>query len=220
MGLGRREFVRLMSIAVAGLAIDPLQAVATHENLYVNKKLGVLFYIPKGWGFIAVKAYGRLKKGQILANERKRNREKAWQDVEEPVFLATKYYEDKPEYIGVFSPTIMLFATPKEEVDYLEVDSFEELVDMSALGAAYHLKKLKVTKRHEPFFISNTRFFEYDAEYLFEHEEIKGPLKVELKLLAAEHNGYHYFFNLHQSKAQNQVADQEFEDFKKTIKLI
>lgn len=207
-------------MAFAGLATDPLQAVVVHENLYVNKRLGVLFYIPEGWGFIAVKDFGKFKDKQILATQRKGHRKKAWQDVEEPIVLATKYYEDKPEYTGVFSPTIMLFATAKEELEYLEADSFEELIGMSAFGASNHLKKFKITKRYEPVFISNTWFHAYDAEYLFEHVDINGPLKVELKLLAAEHNGYYYIFNLHQSKAQNQLADREFEDFTKTIKLI
>jgi threonyl-tRNA synthetase len=46
------------------------------------------------------------------------------------------------------------------------------------------------------------------------------PLKVELKVLKAEHNGFYYDFNCHQSKAQNQLASIEFEEFKKSIKLI
>ena len=38
-----REFLKLASIALAGLAIDPLKAVAVNNNLYVNKKLGIIF---------------------------------------------------------------------------------------------------------------------------------------------------------------------------------
>ena len=47
MGIGRREFLRLTSIALTGLAIDPLKAVAINDNIYVNKKLGILFEKPK-----------------------------------------------------------------------------------------------------------------------------------------------------------------------------
>jgi hypothetical protein len=46
MGIGRREFLRLTSISLAGLATDPLKAVATNNNIYVNKKLGILFEKP------------------------------------------------------------------------------------------------------------------------------------------------------------------------------
>lgn len=68
--------------------------------------------------------------------------------------------------------------------------------------------------------ISNCKFYEYDAEYIFEHIEIDNPLKVELKVLKSEHNRFYYDFNCHQSKTQNQIADREFENFKWTIKLI
>ena len=46
MGIGRREFLRLTSIALVGLATDPLKAVAVNDNVYVNKKLGILFHKP------------------------------------------------------------------------------------------------------------------------------------------------------------------------------
>ncbi len=46
MGIGRREFLRLTGLALAGLAIDPLKAVAINDNIYVNKKLGILFKKP------------------------------------------------------------------------------------------------------------------------------------------------------------------------------
>ena len=91
---------------------------------------------------------------------------------------------------------------------------------MSEYGTSIILKDLRVIKRYDPYLISNCKFYEFDAEYLFEHIEIDKPLKVELKVLKAEHNGYYYDFNCHQSKAQNQYADKEFENFKRTIQLI
>ncbi len=93
-------------------------------------------------------------------------------------------------------------------------------MEMSEYGVSHLLRDFKVVKRYEPVFISKSKFYEYDAEYLFEHVEIDKPIKVELKVLKAEHNGFCYDFNFHQSKAQNQFADKEFESFKKTIKLI
>ena len=49
---------------------------------------------------------------------------------------------------------------------------------------------------------------------------IKIGRDVLFNFLRAEHNGFYYDFNCHQSKTQNQYADKEFEEFKKTIKLI
>lgn len=143
-----------------------------------------------------------------------------FEELGDPICVATKYYQDKPEHKGVFSPTITVNITPKEELEDLGYETFEELMEMSQFGVSTLLKDFKVLKRHEPYFISGCKFYEYDAEYLFEHIEHRKPLKVELKVLKAEHNGFYYDFNCHQSKIQNQYADREFEEFKKSIRLI
>lgn len=220
MGIGRREFLRLTGLALMGLSSDPLKAVAVNDNAYVNKKLGILFYKPKDWGFIAVKDFGRLKNEQVIGKGLDIATDQIWNDLSDPICITTKYFQDKPEYKGVFSPTITLNITPKEEFEDLELESFEELIEMSHYGIAKILKDFRVTKQYDPYFISNCQFYEYDAEYLFEHIEIKEPLKVELKALKAEHNGFYYDFNCHQSRTQNQNAEKEFEEFKRSIKLI
>ena len=220
MGIGRREFLRLTSIALTGLAIDPLKAVAINDNIYINKKLGILFEKPKDWGFIAVKDFGKIKSEQIIGHGLEETADEIWEELGDPVCIATKYYQDKPEYKGVFSPTITLNITPKHELEYLGYETFEELMEMSDVGVSRLLKDFKVVKYYDPIILNNVKFYESDAEYYFEHIEIDEPLKVELKVLKAEHNGFYYDFNCHQSKTQNQVADKEFEDFKWTIKLI
>lgn len=220
MGIGRLEFLRLSGLALAGLTIDPLNAVAIQDNVYINKKLGILFYKPADWGFISVKDFGKLKSEQIIGQGLDESQEEIWEELGDPICIATKYYDDKPEHKGVFSPTIVLNITPKEELAYLGYETFEELMLLTEIGVTSILKDFRVLKRHEPYFINNCKFYEYDAEYLFEHIELDAPLKVELKALKAEHNGFYYDFNLHQSKAQNQLADLEFEAFKKNIYLI
>ena len=220
MGIGRREFLRLSGLALAGLTIDPLMAVAINDNIYVNKKLGILFHKPKDWGFVSIKDFGKLKSEQIIGEGLDETTDEIWQELGDPICIVTKYYQDKPEFKGVFSPTITLNITPKEELEYLGYASFEELMQMSEFGTGRLLKDFKVVKRYEPILISDCKFYEYDAEYLFEHVEIHEPLKVELKVLKAEHNGFYYDFNCHQSKTQQQYGDKEFEAFKTTIKLV
>lgn len=102
MGIGRREFMRLTSIALAGLAIDPLKAVAINDNIYVNRKLGILFEKPSGWGFVSVKDFGQIKSEQIIGQALNQTAEEIWEDLGDPVCIATKYHQDKPEYKGVF----------------------------------------------------------------------------------------------------------------------
>ncbi len=220
MGIGRKQFNILSNLALAGMANDPLDAVVIHDNVYVNKKLGILFYKPKNWGFIAVKDFGKIKSEQVIGEGLEDSQEEIWAELGAPICIATKYYEDKPEYKGVFSPTITLNITPKDELEHLGHETFEELIGMSAFGTSNILKEFEVTKKYEPYFISNCKFYEYDAQYLFEHFELNEPLKVELKILKTEHDGFYYDFNCHQSKAQNQLAKIEFEEFKKSIKLM
>ena len=220
MGIGRREFIRLTTLALAGLTIDPLKAIAINDNAYVNKKLGILFYKPEDWGFIAVKDFGRLKSEQIIGQGLDISTDEIWNDLGDPICIATKYSQDKPEQRGIFSPTITLQVTPKSELSDLGYETFEELIEMSHYGISQILKDFRITKEHEPYFISDCKFFEFDAEYMFEHVDIDKPLKVELKVLKAEHNDFYYDFNCHQSKDQKQNADVEFDKFIKTIKLI
>ncbi|MCG6191456.1 hypothetical protein [Maribellus maritimus] len=220
MGIGRREFLKLAGVALAGIAVNPLQAVVTNDNVYINKKLGILFHKPDSWGFLNVKDFGKLKDEQILGNGYEEMKDEVWEDLGDPICIATKFPEDLPKYKGVFSPTITLNITPKEELADLECSNFKEVMEMSELGVSMILKDFKVVKRYEPYMISGSEFYEYDSEYLFEHVDISKPLKVELKTLKTEHNGFYYDFNCHQSYSQNQVADKEFAEFKESIKLI
>lgn len=62
MGLGRRKFLEYLSIAVAGVTLDPFKAVAVTNDVYINNKFGFVLTKPENWDFIAVKEFGRLKK--------------------------------------------------------------------------------------------------------------------------------------------------------------
>jgi hypothetical protein len=93
-------------------------------------------------------------------------------------------------------------------------------MEMSSDGVSKLLKEFRVIKKYDPYEISESKFYEYDAEYMFEHIELDEPLKVELKVFKAEYNGFYYDFNCHQSKTQRQYADKEFEEFKWSIRLI
>jgi hypothetical protein len=220
MGIGRKDFLKLVSLSFAGIVVDPLKAVAINENVYVNKKLGILFHKPQNWGFIAVKDFGKIKNEQIIGEGIDQDTDEIWEELGDPICLMTKYYEDIPEYKGIFSPTITLNITPKEELEYLGFETFEDLIRMSHYGTSQLLKDFKVVKEYEPYYLSECKFYEFDAEYMFEHIEINKPLKVELKVLKAEHNGFYYDFNCHQSRSLHQIADHEFAAFKKTIRLI
>jgi hypothetical protein len=190
-------------------------------KLTLNKKLGIIFSKPDGWGFVKIRDFGRIKNEQVLGNGWEDVKEEVWEEIGEPICIATKYYQNSPKYKGVFSPTITLNVSHKSELADIEYSSFEELMELSKNGISEILQGFKVCREYEPKEISGCKFFEYDAEYFFEHVEIKKPLKVELKVLKVEHNDFYYDFNCHQSKEQNQIiSSEDFDNFKKSIKLI
>lgn len=220
MGIGRREFLRLCGVAVAGISVNPLQATVTAKDVYLNKKLGILFRKPSEWGFLSVKDFGKLKDEQILGNGWNEYKDELWDDLGSPICVATKYPQDGFEYRGVFSPTLTLQITPKEELEDLALQDFEEVIRQSAIGTAQFLSKFRVLTQAEPIQISGSIFYEIHAEYLFEHKELEIPVMAELKALKTEHGGFYYDFNWHQCSIQNQTADEEFEEFKRSIRLI
>lgn len=220
MGLGRRGFLKLSGLALAGALIDPLQAVAVNNQFYVNKKFGIMFEIPKEWGFVRVKDFGKIKEKQILNGCFDSIKEEVWEDLGNPICIATKYYEDIPKYKGIFSPTITLNISTKQEIEELGMKNMKEVFRQSLAGAKNLLKDFKRVKYYKPYKICDYWIYERDATYTFEHIELENPLKVELKSFKIEHNNFLYEFNCHQSIEANQIAKQEFEEFKKSIKLV
>lgn len=220
MGVGRREFMKMMSVAMAGLAISPTTAVAINEDYYINKKLGIIFQKPKGWGYIALADFSDLKEKQILSNIPEEEHEELWETLGGPACMITKYYEDKPEYKGLFSPTIQFFVNHKSEFEDLEYETFEEFISLSSDGMKNILKDFEVMNEKSPYLIEGCLFYEYYAKYTFEHVELTKPIAVNLNVIIIEHNNFYYYINFHDCPEQNQIATEEFRHFKKSLRMI
>ncbi|RED47165.1 hypothetical protein DFQ10_101948 [Winogradskyella eximia] len=220
MGIGRIEFIRLTGLALTGTMIDPFQAVLTHDEYYINKKLGIMFTIPKSWGFIKIQDFGKLKEEQILDDYCDYIKDDIYEELGDPICIVTKYYENLPKHEGLFSPTIILNVNHETDLEGSSLLDFESVLNISKLATSNILKEFKVIKKYEPFEISGVSFYEFDATYLYEHKDLIDPIKVDLKIFKAKHNGYFYDFNCHQSIEKKQIAHNEFKAFKNSIKLI
>ena len=220
MGLGRREFLRLAGIALVGLTIDPLKAVAVNKNYYVNKKFGIILEKPDTWDFIAVKDFGRLLDEQILPDGVELTKKEIIEELGEPAFIITKYWQDTPENKGRFSPTISAFINHKSELE-MENESFEELIRLSGIGTSTLLKDFKQIEVEGPLTISNCKAYIRKATYSLEHIELKGrSIRTKLKVVIIEHNDFYYYINMHDSDEVNENAQHEFAECIKTIKLV
>lgn len=219
MGVGRRQFLNLMSIALAGVVLDPTKVFQVNGDHYVNRKLGILFEKPHGWGYVAHADFGELKEKQIFYNE-EFIEDDVWEALESSACIVTKYHQDDPDTKGIFSPTIQIDVHHKSEFDDLEYDSFEEFIELAGQGTATFLRDFTILDQRKVYEQDGNTFYEYYATYTFEHVELEKPLQVDLNLLAIEHNNFYYFLNFHDCPEQYQVAKEEFEQFKKGIRLI
>jgi len=132
MGIGRRKFLRLASAALIGVSVNPLRAVVTNKDAYVNKKMGIIFQKPSDWGFLHVTDFGQIKDQQILGNGWNDSKEEIWEEIDEPICIVTKYHEGLSEHEKLFSPTITVNVSHKSEYEELGLGSFEELMELSA----------------------------------------------------------------------------------------
>lgn len=220
MGIGRTNFLRLARLALAEVHAGTLKAVGINKNAYVNRKLGILFQKPEGWQYVYVHDFGELKKRQKLSNRTKLSDDEIWEEMGDHICVITKYAPDKPEFHGIFSPTITVSATPEPEMFDRGIYGIQHLNELSADGTAKILKKFKRLKTYPVYTVSEVEFHEFDAEYLFEHVELERPLLVQLKTIRALSNGIYYDFNFHQSNQAQQTAEKEFADFKVSIRLL
>ena len=162
-----------------------------------------------------------LKEGQLFADEWNDRKDQIYEDMGDPICIITQFFEETLDNKGLFSPTIILDIYPKEEMEALGYTTFEQIADsFIVVQQQPMLRDFNVIRRHGPFQLSGVKFYEFDAEYMFEHTDLLHPLKVEVKILKAEHNGFYYDFGYYQSSAQNQTAEKEYEQFKASLKLI
>ena len=220
MGIGRRKFVKMASLSLAGLGVNPVKASFINENMYVNSKLGIMFEKPDGWTIRKKQDFGEMFDKQILDDGWENFKNELKEDLDEPICVIAKYYAEDDRYNEQFSPSIVVEVTAKSDFNFLEGASFNKVAEISHQFTESFLKDFKVLKEYPPYSIDGVNFLEYDAQYLFEHIDLKEPILTELKVIKAETENYFYDFNMHQSKAKNEIADIEFTKFKNSLKFL
>lgn len=221
MGLGRRAFIQSMSAALAGITFDPLQAVITSQDWYVNRKFGLMCRKPADWTFVHVTDFGRLKEGQILTDEYEEMRKEGHQVLADPLVLMTRYDPDDPQFKGRFSPTITVHAAHRSQVTGMwGIDTFEDSIRWGGREARNMLKEFQTTQTFEQIGLCGCNSYEHRATYLFEHEEAQQPVTVELRIIHIEHGDLFYDINMHQSSQSNELAGDLFDAFVASIRLL
>ena len=115
MSESRREFLKLLSLASAGIAVNPLTPVLANNEVYVNKALGIAFRIPADWHFYNVQQIQEMV-GRQKGKEDSYLFERAKREfLNQPLvsFGMHPYDEHEPE--KVFSPSVVLMLEERED---------------------------------------------------------------------------------------------------------
>ena len=225
MGIGRRNFLKYLSIAMVGFKINPLQAIAINSDYYINKQFGFLLTKPKGWDFVSVKDFGKLKTDQTLAEEFEANKDEVWEELGDPVLVIAKYGLDKPEYNDKFSSAITVFINHKNDIIELYEDEdingdFEKIVGMIAFGSERLFKDYKTTKNITPYVLSDCSGFESVWTCTFESSEHQKSWHCQTWTIIIEKGDYIYSFNMIDSEQAGEIEEKIFKEFVSAIKII
>jgi hypothetical protein len=224
MGIGRRQFMKLMGVALAGLTIDPLQAVAINSNYYVNKKLGLILSKPDGWNFVSVMDFGKLQADQVLADDYELKKEEALQQTGKPTLVIAKYGLNKPEYEDQFSPSITIFIDDKAEINRTinkdTKQNFEYLVNRMAYRSSKIFKDYHTIREIRPFELSNCNSFDYLWSWTFESNKYKKAWTCKTWSVMVEKGNFLYAFNMTDSEEAGEVDLEAFTSFVQSIKII
>jgi hypothetical protein len=219
MGIGRREFMKLVGLALAGVSIDPLKAVALNQNYYVNKKFGLMLEKPNDWDFISHHEFDNLKEVQLLSDDFEPIKVEAWEELTDPILCIAKYGTDKEEYKCKLSPAINIWVNHKSEVEDQGYESFLDLAEDSFIGMQQMFKELEVVQNVTPTLISGCEAFETKTQFLYVNTECNLSIKCEMWSFLVDHGDHYYSFNMIDSQQVNEVETKTFEEFVKTIKL-
>nr|WP_299486133.1 hypothetical protein [uncultured Allomuricauda sp.] len=220
MGIGRRNFLQLSTTALAGFAVNPLQAVVTNKDFYLNQKLGLAFYKPNGWQFLSIQDMGEIKSQIKLADEWKGLEDIVWEYSGEPICVMTKYDQNNPVNLGVYSPSITVWAEPKSaymEDEIFTLDEFAESWTMQRLG---YVLEPTVVERSDTYKISGMDACHYLCEFTLENNDLPEPLKAEVQMMYVEHDQFFYCFDFTDSIEANEQVPERFKEFRGRICII
>jgi len=167
MGIGRRSFIKLMGLALAGTSADPLKAIAFNQNYYVNKKFGLILEKPDNWDFISHKDFGKLKEVQLLSHDFELMKDEVWEILTDPILTIAKYDMEDDQYKCKFSPAINIWINHKSELEEYQHDSFRQIAEDSFFGIQQIIKDFKVVQDITPTRLSNSEAYETKSTWLY-----------------------------------------------------
>lgn len=216
MKLGRRDFIKFVTAAIAGT-----QGISSSERFqsprfYADKKLGFAFEIPRGWYLEAFREdFYELLGGQRLAPSYLDDRE-VMQEMSQGLLATLSKYPIEGDSIKRFSPSVTFFKS-----DDSCMGEYENLLELSSI-AIMGFKGLLADYEciEEPHFIrrSDCVMVRTKSKFVFEHQEIK-PVLVDDEAFLVHHQGSIYTIHLYDSPYIGDTSQSEFRLFRESLHI-
>jgi hypothetical protein len=216
MKLGRRDFIKFVTAAIAGTHGISSSESFRSPKFYADKKLGFAFEIPEGWYLEAFrKDFNELLGGQRLAPPYVDDRE-VLLDVSQGLLATLSKYPIEGDSIKRFSPSVTFF-----KGDDSCMEEYEDLLELSST-AMRGFKRLLTDYEciEEPHFIrrSDCVMVRSKSKFLFEHQEIESVL-IDDETFLVHHHGSIYTIHLYDSPYSGDTSQSEFRLFRKSLHI-
>jgi hypothetical protein len=196
--------------------------IAFVENgSYINRLLGISFKIPEGWNIVQIDRFDEIKRMQKLQGIYEDFKDEIYNHVGNPLLLCTKYHPDSKDHDGIVTPTInfSVITRTEENKNVSLLEYAEQLSTKSEFGYE-PIKNFRITNRGSICEYQKHNFIKYETEYLFEHEELPGGIKVEMDVINVELEDFFLDFSMTHAKEQGEVATKEFDEVINSIKIV
>lgn len=199
-------------MALAGILVDPLRAIAVNGNYYVNMRLGLGFEKPDGWRFESFKDFAALLQGQVVEGIAPEEEDAFRKDQASTlVAMIAKYDDNHPR----FSPGITLY---KNEEDRAEFESLDELIESALVGFSSLLKDFTVVSHPEPLQLSNCQCMRMKSRWVFQHERIPSTL-IEDEALVIDQDPVLYTIHMYDAPSIGEDAQAAFQEFSRSLRI-
>lgn len=213
MGVSRRSFLKMAGMATAGLALNPLIPVVANNEIYLNKKLGIAFRIPKEWYFYDVQKMDEMCDSQILKPDAP-NIEEYFEELRNQPLVSIGMH---PPDVGVnkkFSPSIVLRLETKDE----NIE-FEKILDDSNSYIESVTRDFRAIENKPVSEICGYRALHGKYGYLF---EAKGMTSTPIigRSCIIEVASYYYSFNMYNYDPENLGIDKMYDQLESSIMIL
>ena len=217
MGIGRREFLKFVGMALAGTSIDPATRVFAQGDYFVNQALGLGFIKPAGWMIEAFEDFSHIIEGTIYTDPKVQGAVAA--DSHKLVAVVSKYGStSKAGYPERFTPAVAIHV--ESATDNEELGGLESLMRDAEVLFQRILEDFEMLQNVEALSISKCRAYRFKARFHFRHRKLE-PMPVDMVFYVIDAaNGRHYTVQGMDSPYIGEGAQRELDRFFSSLRLV